>query len=115
MQWHPNPIERRVHASLKWSTFPDAETVSPIWTVHRRLVSDTVNRSLEHGIFGYGIEPKGFREAWVDHLHNTHQWTIVLTGLCLNLLASFRGCGLRSWHTQKHSANSGSTPAYPYF
>ena len=64
MQWHPNPIERRAHESLKWSTFPDAEL--PLWVADMDCapppcVSDTVNRALEHRIFGYGTEPTGFR------------------------------------------------------
>ena len=117
MQWHPNPIERRAYASLKWSTFPDAEL--PLWVADMDCapppcVRDTINRSLEHGIFGYGKEPKGFREAWVDHLHKTHQWTIdpdwivpvagVVPGMRFALMA----------HPQIQKILT-PTPAYPYF
>lgn len=117
MQWHPNPNERRAYASLKWSTFPDAEL--PLWVADMDCapppcVRDTINRSLEHGIFGYGNEPKGFREAWVDHLHKTHQWTIdpdwivpvagVVPGMRFALMA----------HPQIQQILT-PTPAYPYF
>ena len=117
MQWHPNPNERRAYASLKWSTFPDAEL--PLWVADMDCapppcVRDTINRSLEHGIFGYGKEPKGFREAWVDHLHKTHQWTIdpdwivpvagVVPGMRFALMA----------HPQIQKILT-PTPAYPYF
>jgi cystathionine beta-lyase len=117
MQWHPNPNERRAYASLKWSTFPDAEL--PLWVADMDCapppcVRDTINRSLEHGIFGYGKEPKGFREAWVDHLHKTHQWTIdpdwivpvagVVPGMRFALMA----------HLQIQQILT-PTPAYSYF
>ena len=117
MQWHPNPNERRAYASLKWSTFPDAEL--PLWVADMdcappHCVRDTINRSLEHGIFGYGKEPKGFREAWVDHLHKTHQWTIdpdwivpvagVVPGMRFAVMA----------HPQIQQILT-PTPAYPYF
>ena len=117
MQWHPNPNERRAYASLKWSTFPDAEL--PLWVADMDCapppcVRDTINRSLEHGIFGYGKEPNGFREAWVDHLNKTHQWTIdpdwivpvagVVPGMRFALMA----------HPQIQQILT-PTPAYPYF
>ncbi len=117
MQWHPNPIERRAHASLKWSKFPDTEL--PLWVADMDCapppcVSETINRALEHGIFGYGTEPRGFRDAWVDHLHNTHRWTIdpdwivpvagVVPGMRFALMA----------HPNIQQILT-PTPAYPYF
>ena len=117
MQWHPNPIERRAHASLKWSTFHESEL--PLWVADMdctppECVKDTINHALEHGIFGYGTEPKGFRDAWVDHLRKTHDWTIepdwivpvagVVPGMRFALMAH---PSIRRILTP--------TPAYPYF
>ena len=117
MQWHPNPIERRAYASLKWSTFPDAEL--PLWVADMDCapppcVSDTVNRSLEHGIFGYGTEPKGFREAWVDHLQKTHQWTIDPDWIVpvAGVVPGMRFALMAHPHIQQILT---PTPAYPYF
>jgi cystathionine beta-lyase len=117
MQWHPNPIERRAHASLKWSTFPENEF--PLWVADMDCapppcVNDTLIQALEHGIFGYGTEPEGFRDAWVDHLRNTHDWTIetdwivpvagVVPGMRFALMA----------HPSVQRILT-PTPAYPYF
>ena len=117
MQWHPNPIERRAYASLKWSTFPDAEL--PLWVADMDCapppcISDTVNRSLEHGIFGYGTEPKGFRETWVDHLHKTHQWTIDPDWIVpvAGVVPGMRFALMAHPHIQQILT---PTPAYPYF
>ena len=117
MQWHPNPTERRAHASLKWSMFPDNEL--PLWVADMDCtpppcVADTINQALEHGIFGYGTEPRGFRDTWVDHLRNTYDWIIepdwivpvagVVPGMRFALMA----------HPSIQQILT-PTPAYPYF
>ena len=117
MQWHPNPIERRAHASLKWSTYPDNEL--PLWVADMdcappECVKDTINCALDHGVFGYGTEPSGFREAWVNHLKHRHHWTIdpewivpvagVVPGMRFSLMA----------HSDIRHVLA-PTPAYPYF
>ena len=117
MQWHPNPTERRAHASLKWSTFPESEL--PLWVADMDCapppcVIETIHQATDHGIFGYGTEPKGFRHAWVEHLRNRHQWDIdpdwivpvagVVPGMRFALMA----------HPEiRHVLTP--TPAYPYF
>lgn len=79
MQWHPNPSERRRQNSLKWSTYPETEI--PLWVADMdcsppSCVKETIQNELIHGIYGYGIEPPGFREAWVIHLAERHQWDV---------------------------------------
>ncbi|MCH1449523.1 MAG: hypothetical protein L7U49_05015, partial [Litoricolaceae bacterium] len=71
MHWHPNPTERRAFYSLKWSSFPEREL--PLWVADMDCapppcVTTTIEASVAHGIFGYGSEPKHFRDAWVTHL-----------------------------------------------
>ena len=117
MQWHPSPSERRAHASLKWSTFPDNELA--LWVADMDCkpppcVRETIDQAIEHGIFGYGIEPPGFRDAWVEHLQIRHQWSVdrdwivpvagVVPGMRFALMA----------HPNiQHILTP--TPAYPYF
>jgi len=115
--WHPTPTERRAHASLKWSTSP--ENVLPLWVADidcapPGCVTQTINHALAHGIFGYGEEPKGFRDTWVQHLKTHHGWIIdpdwivpipgVVPGMRFSLMASPQ---------VRHVLTP--TPAYPYF
>ena len=79
MQWHPSPSERRAHASLKWSTFPDNELALCIADMDCRpppCVRETIYHAVEHGIFGYGTELPGFRDAQVEYLQIRHQWSV---------------------------------------
>ena len=117
MQWHPSPSERRAHASLKWSTFPDNELALWVADMDCRpppCVRETIYHAVEHGIFGYGTEPPGFRDAWVEHLQIRHQWSVdrdwivpvagVVPGMRFALMA----------HPNiQHILTP--TPAYPYF
>ena len=79
MYWHPDPTDRRFHDSLKWKKYPDSEL--PLWVADMDCapppcVNDVIQREIHHGIFGYGLEPKEFREAWIHHLAKNHNWTI---------------------------------------
>ena len=79
MQWLDNPNTRRAHHSYKWSVYP--ETERPLWVADMdcrppACVDRVLQDALAHGVFGYGIEPPGFREAWVEHLQTRHDWVI---------------------------------------
>ncbi len=79
MHWHPDPASRRFHASLKWDTYPETEL--PLWVADLDCapppcVASVIQRSLDHGVFGYGHEPRSFRDAWVAHLATRHDWEI---------------------------------------
>ncbi len=79
MEWHPTPETRRRHDSLKWATYPAGEL--PLWVADMDcapppVVHRVLSQALEHGVFGYGREPEGFRAAWVDHLNTRHDWAI---------------------------------------
>ena len=117
MHWHPNPTERRAFYSLKWSSFPEREL--PLWVADMDCapppcVTTTIEASVAHGIFGYGSEPKHFRDAWVTHLQTRHDWDIdpdwivpiagVVPGMRFSLMA----------HPDIRHVLAPS-PAYPYF
>ena len=101
------PIERRAYASLKWSTFPtlNYRCGSPIWIGIAALCQQ--GQSFKNTESCHGAEPKGFREAWVDHSTRHINGPLILTGLCL-LPASFQDeC---THGTPTYSTNSDSTP-----
>ena len=79
MQWLDNPHTRRTHHSLKWSAYREDEL--PLWVADMDCrpppcVDRVLTDALAHGVFGYGIEPPGFRDAWVTHLATRHDWVI---------------------------------------
>ena len=79
MQWHPNPIERRVHASLKWSTFPDAEI--PLWVADMDLpCCEQVVRALERRAsrpsYGYTFQPEELWRRVAGWLEQEHCWSV---------------------------------------
>lgn len=85
MQWHQNPAERRQHSSAKWCTYSDNEL--PLWVADMDCVSppcvnEILKAAIQHGIFGYGLESPGFRDAWVTHLKLRHQWEINPDWIC---------------------------------
>ena len=102
---------------MKWAAFSTDEL--PLWVADMDCappicVKDTINASLSHGIFGYGLEPPGFRQSWVNHLSTRHDWRIdpdwiipipgVVPGMRFSLMA----------HPEiKHVLTP--TPSYPYF
>lgn len=117
MHWHPNPTERRAFASKKWSSFPEHEL--PLWVADMdcappSCVRTTIEASITHGIFGYGSEPKHFREVWATHLLTRHDWKIdpdwivpiagVVPGMRFSLMA---------FPDIRHVLSP--SPAYPYF
>ena len=102
---------------MKWASFPKDEL--PLWVADLDCappicVENTIKGLLSHGVFGYGLEPPGFREAWVDHLSTNHDWSIdpdwiipiagVVPGMRFSLMA----------HPEITNVLTPS-PAYPYF
>ena len=72
-------IERRHSDSLKWRYYgPD---VLPLWVADMDFLSPApVRRALrervEHGIFGYGVEPQELREVIADRLRTLYAWEV---------------------------------------
>ncbi len=72
-------IDRRPTESVKWRLFGDG--VLPMWVADMDFRSpEPVMRALservEHGIFGYGMEPPELREALVERLARLYKWAV---------------------------------------
>jgi len=72
-------LDRRHSDSEKWRCY--AEDVLPLWVADMDFVSpEPVVRALrervEHGVFGYGIDPKELREVIVQRLGTLYGWNV---------------------------------------
>lgn len=73
------PVERRGTNSAKWSRYdPD---VLPLWVADMDfrspdLVVQALRERVEHGVFGYGIEPPELRGLMVERLESRFGWRI---------------------------------------
>lgn len=72
-------IERRSSDSIKWRLYGDR--VLPLWVADMDFPApEPVRRALhervEHGIFGYGIEPPELRPLLVDRLQRLYGWQV---------------------------------------
>jgi len=73
------PIDRRGSDSIKWHEY--GEGVLPMWVADMDFPSpEPVIRALrqrvEHGIFGYGMEPPELREVIVERLLKLYGWHV---------------------------------------
>ncbi|NPV07783.1 MAG: putative C-S lyase [Anaerolineae bacterium] len=73
------PVDRRLSDSSKWSTCPPGVLPLPVADMDF-LCPEPVVRALhervDHGVFGYGCEPAGLREAIVDRLYRLYRWQV---------------------------------------
>jgi len=72
-------IDRRHSDSIKWHYYD--EDVLPLWVADMDFNSpEPVVRALreriEHGVFGYGTEPKELRDLLVARLRDRYGWTV---------------------------------------
>jgi cystathionine beta-lyase len=95
-------LDRRNSDSNKWNTYD--EDILPLWVADMDFLSpkamrDALHARIEHGVFGYGNEPKRLRELICARMENLYQWQITpeqivfLPGLVsgLNLVARSSG------------------------
>jgi cystathionine beta-lyase len=82
-------VERRGTSSLKWD-FPErftglpsgeARELLPLWVADMDFpapppVLEALQERLDHGIFGYTLEPPSYFEAVIDWMHRRHNWEI---------------------------------------
>jgi cystathionine beta-lyase len=72
-------VERRGSDSKKWQRYGNG--VLPLWIADMDFPApDPVIRALrervDHGVFGYGVEPPELREVLVQRLRTHHIWTV---------------------------------------
>jgi len=72
-------IDRRYSDSEKWHYYGDG--VLPLWVADMDFLSpEPVIRALrqrvDHGVFGYGMEPPELREVVMDRLRNLYGWQV---------------------------------------
>ncbi len=110
--------DRRQAGSAKWLAFD--EDVLPMWVADMDFKSpqpiiDALHERVEHGMFGYGVEPPELRELICERMQRLHQWHITpdsivfLPGLVCGLNVVARAIG------QPGSGVMANTPVYPPF
>ncbi len=72
-------IERRTSDSIKWRLYGDE--VLPLWVADMDFpapepVLRALHERVEHGIFGYGVEPPELRPLLVDRLQRLYGWQV---------------------------------------
>lgn len=95
--------DRHSTGSEKWDHWAEKRTadgreILPVWVADMDFpappeVLEAVHARVDHGVFGYTIDPPGFAPALADHLARVHGWQIdpacvvgtpgVVTGLAL--------------------------------
>ena len=118
-------IDRRGTDSVKWRLFGD--DVLPMWVADMDFRSpEPVIRALcervEHGIFGYGVEPPELREVLVQRLARLYGWAVppeaivFLPGVVVGLRAACRavaGPATACWCRRRSTRRSGMPGATP--
>jgi cystathionine beta-lyase len=77
-------IDRRDTASLKWDfskRFTGREGLLPLWVADMdfaapREVLEALKRRVEHGVFGYTLEPESYFQAASDWMLRRHGWRL---------------------------------------
>ncbi len=72
-------IDRRGTNSMKWSAHP--EDVLPLWVADMDFQSPdpviaALRQRVEHGVFGYGVEPKELRPLILARLERLYGWRV---------------------------------------
>jgi len=73
-------IDRRGTDSVKWGRY--GEGVIPLWVADMDFrspepVIEALRARVEHGVFGYGIEPPDLREIVVERLLRRYGWRVL--------------------------------------
>ena len=73
------PIERRGSWSTRWERYPG--DVIPLWVADTDFrappaVLEAMRRRLEHGVFGYSVNPAELREALIARLLRLYGWKV---------------------------------------
>jgi len=73
------PIDRRHSDSTKWRVYDD--DVLPLWTADMDFrapgpVGDALRARVDHGVFGYCVEPFELREVVAERLARLYHWRV---------------------------------------
>jgi cystathionine beta-lyase len=73
------PVERRGSWSTRWERYP--ADVIPLWVADTDFrappaVLAALRRRLEHGVFGYSVNPPALREAVVERMQRLYGWRV---------------------------------------
>lgn len=71
--------DRRTTESLKWRVY--AEDVLPMWVADMDFLSppeviEALRARVEHGVYGYAIDPPSLKQAIVTWLETRYQWRV---------------------------------------
>ena len=111
-------IDRTVSDSSKWAWY--GPNVLPLWVADMdfaspRPILDALHERIDHGVFGYGMEPRRLRELFCARMASLYNWSIepehivFLPGLVAGLNLAARAVG------EPGSGIMTSTPIYPPF
>lgn len=120
MEYNFDEIINRTHtSSMKWEKYRDRDII-PMWVADMDFkvpqpVLDTLQQSIEHGIFGYTLIPDGLNEIIIENLYTLYNWKIEKEWLiwtpgvvsALNVACAVCGTSFDKIVT--------TTPAYPPF
>ncbi len=120
MEYNFDEIINRAHtSSMKWEKYRDRDII-PMWVADMDFkvpqpVLDTLQQSIEHGIFGYTLIPDGLNEIIIENLYTLYNWKIEKEWLiwtpgvvsALNVACAVCGSSFDKIVT--------TTPAYPPF
>ena len=120
MEYNFDEIINRAHtSSMKWEKYRDRDII-PMWVADMDFkvpqpVLDTLQQSIEHGIFGYTLIPDGLNEIIIENLYTLYNWKIEKEWLiwtpgvvsALNVACAVCGTSFDKIVT--------TTPAYPPF
>jgi putative C-S lyase len=73
------PIERRGSWSARWERYPG--DVIPLWVADTDFrappaVLEAMRRRIEHGVFGYSVNPAELRDALIARLARLYRWKV---------------------------------------
>jgi cystathionine beta-lyase len=113
------PIDRRDSDSRKWNRYGDRDII-PLWICDFDFASppeviSALQSRVNHGVFGYGFETRGLKEATVDYVARQYGW-----GIDADWIVWLPGlvCGLNVAAAATGEADDEilcATPVYPPF
>jgi len=113
------PVDRYHTASIKWERYSGRDII-PLWVADMDFrsppaVIEALNKRIEHGVFGYGADPRALTEMVCEMLARRYSWQVEpeqlvwLPGLVCGLNVVCRAVG------SEHDDVMTLVPIYPPF